>query len=395
MRRWAMYAVLAGMMLHGAVAAAEAGAVERRVDGDSYLAGYCDAVLSREFGLRGGRVWVADGVVRVQAPNLSHDQVKDIERVLGAIEGVKEVHVQRAQWPLDGVPSDAPATTAGGGDAASDTAPVTTAPNAATTPIGAAEGPSWFGRARVFEPLMADPRWPHFFASFTGYQNQPLDKIASVGFGETLAFYRDHGLLGGDWEVGLQAALHAIFDLDADSKDLLNADYMIGPYLAWRRGDWSALVRLFHQSSHLGDEFLLNNPGVVRVNYSFELLEALASWDLDDRFRLYGGAGSVLSFNVEPEGFDPLVLHYGGEFRARNTFLGRRVRPVAGLDVKQWEEFDWSPDLSVRGGVEIAHPRLKDSRLQLLLEFYNGRSPHGQFYVDGIQYYGLGMHFFW
>ena len=30
----------------------------------------------------------------------------------------------------------------------------------------------------------------------------------------------------------------------------------------------------------------------------------------------------------------------------------------------------------------------------LLLEYYNGKSPNGQFYENTIEYFGLGLHFF-
>ncbi len=53
------------------------------------------------------------------------------------------------------------------------------------------------------------------------------------------------------------------FDLSAPSSDLINTDYVVGVPLSWRSGGWSTRVRLYHQSSHLGDEFLLGRPGSI------------------------------------------------------------------------------------------------------------------------------------
>jgi Protein of unknown function (DUF1207) len=64
--------------------------------------------------------------------------------------------------------------------------------------------------------------------------------------------------------------------------ELINADYVIGFPLSYRNGPLSARARLFHQSSHLGDEFLLpQRPElkVTRMNLSFETIELLGAWE--------------------------------------------------------------------------------------------------------------------
>ena len=66
--------------------------------------------------------------------------------------------------------------------------------------------------------------------------------------------------------------------------------------------------------------------------------------------------------------------------------------PIAAVDVQQREENDWSLDLSARAGIQIDGV-LASRKLQLLLEYFRGRSPNGQFYRDKIEYFGLGVHF--
>jgi len=85
-------------------------------------------------------------------------------------------------------------------------------------------------------------------------------------FGLASGFFGEAGIS----QIGIQAAVFALFNLDAPSSDLVNADYWIGLPLSYRRGPWSYLIRLYHQSSHLGDEFILGNPGINRVNLSYE-----------------------------------------------------------------------------------------------------------------------------
>jgi hypothetical protein len=61
--------------------------------------------------------------------------------------------------------------------------------------------------------------------------------------------------------------------------------------------------------------------------------------------------------------------------------------------VKNFEENSWSTDVSARAGFEFENLGLGGRKLQLLLEYFNGYSPSGQFYGDKIEYVGLGAHY--
>jgi hypothetical protein len=65
---------------------------------------------------------------------------------------------------------------------------------------------------------------------------------------------------------------------------------------------------------------------------------------------------------------------------------------VAAADLQNRQENKWSLDASVRAGIQI-DGLLLTRNLQILLEYFNGRSPNGQFYKDKIEYFGLGTHF--
>jgi Protein of unknown function (DUF1207) len=49
---------------------------------------------------------------------------------------------------------------------------------------------------------------------------------------------------------------------------------------------------------------------------------------------------------------------------------------------------------SARAGVEFRSAWLAARRLQLVMEYFNGRSPNGQFYDRDIEYFGPGLHFY-
>ena len=248
----------------------------------------------------------------------------------------------------------------------------------------------------LFRPLLADPKEPRFQVSALRVDSDVHDNmVAAVGFGENFGIARWPGRHAKEaWQLNLSAAVFAQFDLDAPSDDLVNADYIVGFPVSYRNDRWSVRARFYHQSSHLGDEFLLRvHPD--RVNLSFESLETLVSYEWE-QWRVYGG-GEYLIFR-EPEELDPGVLHAGIEYRAGEPTwhigtLGA-VRLVGGLDVKSWEQHDWDAAFSLKTGLEFRPQRDTEQRgryWQLLLEFYDGPSPYGQFYTYEVRYWGLGF----
>lgn len=243
----------------------------------------------------------------------------------------------------------------------------------------------------LFDPLIADPRWPHFSVAYQNYiNNNELKNVGATSFGETFPLYSGNAF-GGQWITGIQAAVFAFFNLDAASMDLVNADYWVGIPVAYRKNQFSALFRLFHQSSHLGDEYLLYNK-IDRVNLSFESIDLKLSYDINKAFRIYSGAGYI--FHREPSDLKPSSAQLGFEYKSPDTILGNMIRPVAAVDFKTWEENNWNIDSSTRFGIQLENIEHKKRKVQLMLEYFNGHSPHGQFYERNIEYTGIGIHFY-
>ena len=84
----------------------------------------------------------------------------------------------------------------------------------------------------------------------------------------------------------------------------------------------------------------------------------------------------------------------GVEFYSPWRWLGGALRPVAGVDIENRQASGWNVDLSVRAGIEFENPDFMSRKMMLLFEYYNGKSPNGQFYDETIEYFGLGVQFF-
>ena len=257
----------------------------------------------------------------------------------------------------------------------------------------------------VFCPLVADPKASRSFASLLRHesgdnlQDAELD-IASVGIGDSFGLGRWSGSRPGDGvQFSLTAGVFAQFDLGTSSYDMLNADYVVGLPLTIRNGWFSTRLRVYHQSSHLGDEYLLREPPARqdRENLTFEAVEWLLSAD-GGPLRVYGG-GELL-FHREPEDLGRYVAHGGVEFRPEPRILPLGslggFRFVGAMDVKSSEEQDWEPAVSARAGLEYDRAGGTDvnaRRWGIFAEFYTGPSPYGQFFREKVRLMGLGVHF--
>lgn len=241
---------------------------------------------------------------------------------------------------------------------------------------------------RLFAPLLADPKQPHFFAAWLSVKSPIVSgTVANVGLGEDVAFASGRN---GRWEISVAAGVFSQFNLGTRSIDLINTDFTIGFPLAYRAGAGSLRLKLYHQSSHLGDEFILNtNP--TRVNLSFEAVELLASREFGE-VRAYGGGEYIVRH--EPADLQPGLLHAGVEFRPRSIGLGRG-RMIAAIDAKSSQERKWRVGWSGRVGLEVRVPLQGTAavrRFSVQLQGYTGPAPYGQFYQENVRSLGVGIH---
>jgi Protein of unknown function (DUF1207) len=356
-------AVAASVMV---VPGSAAGAPEARpfAEEDSFLAGYATAVLEREFGLENVDLRVTGGLLELDPDALGDADPEAVRATLAGIRGLRVELAAPGEPVAPAAPPQAPEVVAGTG---------------------------FLPNRPLFDELIADPRWPRFSASLQGYgDDSELDVVFNGNFGATLPVYGFEAA-GGLFQVGVQGGVFSIFDLNSDSFDLINSDFIAAIPFTARFGPWSAQARLFHQSSHLGDEFLLRSR-TDRINLSFEGLDALLSLDLPGEvLRLYGGGGVLV--HSDPD-LDPLSVQAGIEASSPQSVLGDVLFPIAAFDIQSSEETDWQGDYSVRAGVEIRAGLLAERRLQLLLEYFNGRSPNGQFFERDLEYVGTGLYYF-
>lgn len=236
---------------------------------------------------------------------------------------------------------------------------------------------------QAFKPLVADPREARFGIRFQHHQLAGDSFFAAdVALGGYLGL-ASGGRRQQEWELGIQGGVFALFNLDEDSRDLVNTDYWIGLPLSFRRDAWSFRTRFYHQSSHLGDEYILRYRP-QRRNISYEALDFMAAHQWD-QLRIFGGGGYVVH-SVQDQ--DPWQVMYGAEYRRPKT-LGRLNLLLASF-FKHTEDQSWSLKQSYRLGLTMGRG---EREIGVLLAYYSGNSPDGQFYEADLEYAGLELFF--
>jgi len=344
---------------------------------DNYIRGYAASVLEREFHISPSLLTVREGVIYVKGEEIAGVDSGELITALLRIKGVERVEILDAgQSPPKGVSS---------GSYRADRDRTEAIWNDPYNEAGSTKD-------RLFDPLMADPRWPHFSMSYQTYTDDgEFGSVFAASFGETLPLVKGDGPFGGRWQLGIQAAGFIIHDLDTASWDLINEDYRGGVAVYYRKEAWSGLFSIYHNSSHVGDEYLLHN-NVNRVNFSYEAMQAKVSYDISRAYRVYGGVDYM--FSPDPKDLKRWWTQYGAEFRCTQTYFSGLLRPMAGVDIKNRQENDWHSEVSLTAGVKLESEDTLWNKINIMLEYYNGNSPNGQFHESYIEYIALATHFY-
>ncbi|MFB6372421.1 MAG: DUF1207 domain-containing protein [Bradymonadaceae bacterium] len=242
----------------------------------------------------------------------------------------------------------------------------------------------------LFRPLLADMKAPRFSGSFrdvdlqaglAGDGDETEFRAGLVGFGETFGIWslRKPGTCNG-LQVGIFGAVFSQFNFDTLSVNLINSDFQVGLPVTVRWEWFTARLQLYHQSSHIGDEFLLFNQSFPRVDLVYETLELLLSAQ-EAWWRVYAGGGYLVSTFPEMAKWR---LQGGAEVRGPtwrwpSASTTDQWTTVAGADIQSFQLRDWGMTVSAKGGIELIGAR-RLHRVRILAAVSSGYTSYGQFF---------------
>jgi hypothetical protein len=262
----------------------------------------------------------------------------------------------------------------------------------------------WFPQLTVlYPPMIADPRQVMYSVAYRAGDKVVGKKAIAIALGDNFPVYRWLNVFPwcGDLQIGIEAGIWAPFNFEdvphvgGTCCELINTDYLLGIPLDYAVDRWAFRLRIYHISSHLGDEFLVNHPWFLwkRLNPSFEALEFLTSCQVTRYIRLYGGAGVILhsdkSFPMKTGYFE-----YGAEARWWPTrFCYQRLYGAFffAVDVQNWQVRDWNFDWTVKGGYEISKLQGVGRKMRVFASYHDGYSYEGQFFLLKTRYGEFGF----
>jgi hypothetical protein len=258
----------------------------------------------------------------------------------------------------------------------------------------------WFPQmTELFQPLVADPRQATYAVGWRSGDRVCGCKAVDISLGDDFPIYRWLDLfLGGDLQIGIDAGIWSVFNMDpypdiAGGSELVNTDFYVGVPLTYARDAWSFRFRGYHISGHLGDEFLVNHPGFVRVNPSIEAIDLFASYQATDEIRIYAGQGVYVHSDPSFK-WKPLYIEYGTEVR----FLGSKFHKqklygtcFIALNWRNLQQLDWNFDGTYLFGYEFSKLQGIGRKIRFFIEYHHGYSLEGQFAKERTRYFEYNL----
>lgn len=249
----------------------------------------------------------------------------------------------------------------------------------------------WFPVGGGFRSPVADPSEPRVYMSRLSVKRDAGEfSGAKAGIGYDFGLLRRQGEKPDDgWQLSAFGSIDSLFNLDLPGDALVNTDYRLGLPLTWRRGNFSARTRAYHQSSHLGDELILGGNAPRRIELSFETVDFLAAWQFGG-WRAYAGGAYV--WRSSTPAYEGSTAHLGFDYvGSRGIIFGGRL--TGGVDVKWLEQADWRSGVSAKLGLMVGRYSPDRRGFTIFLEAYDGYAPFGQFFVEDVRYSGVTLQF--
>jgi Protein of unknown function (DUF1207) len=187
--------------------------------------------------------------------------------------------------------------------------------------------------------------------------------------------------------LGMGSQVYGRFSLNDPKSALISNDWVVGLNATAALQAWALTLELYHESSHLGDEYGDRFPA-DRLDWTREVLAGWASYTLGV-WRLTAGGSYVLDDELRlPAGGGSLGLDFHG--RSRSLMAGQ-VRPVGGIFLEGEQATKWRISTSAKLGVAFGTRQRHDISIGLIV--HNGLSTQRQFFRQESQYVGMELRF--
>jgi Protein of unknown function (DUF1207) len=201
----------------------------------------------------------------------------------------------------------------------------------------------------MYHSYLAGPKEPRINALWLRDQNGKLNWETQLGGRVGLLRNGEYTAINPNgWQVDLEGAAQTRVLPEGDS-DLEAVDFRVGVLLTRRQGVWSGKTGYYHVSAHLGDEFMLKNPGFVRLNYVRDAWIFGLSRDVNIAGRPDARVYGEYAYAFNHEFGSPSEFQIGTEYSP--LFFGWRGSPFLGVNGMFRQDRDWDAStINIAGG---------------------------------------------
>jgi hypothetical protein len=239
---------------------------------------------------------------------------------------------------------------------------------------------------QAFRRLIADPRHIQLGVSYYRLQGRDSSDVA-LGHSWGMARWYSHEDYW-MWQWNLEAMAYSRFTVGGSVNRFETVDFLANLPISVRHDGFSAKGMLFHDSSHLGDDYI-RRTGDTGFRYSVEGARVIASYEPQPWARVYGGATYLLHTIPSPARW---TLQSGFELTSKDLELSRKypVRVFLAQDLQSRENVQWNLNSRSMLGVTLGFhdvPRY----MRIYVGYFDGHSPYGQFFARREHYADLGV----
>ncbi|MEE8450564.1 MAG: DUF1207 domain-containing protein [Thermoguttaceae bacterium] len=176
------------------------------------------------------------------------------------------------------------------------------------------------------------------------------------------------------WQLDVEAAAMGRLGLEEPSNALQATDYRVGVPWTYGRGNHQVKLAFYHISSHLGDELMLQRPGVPRINYVRDAFVWGHSYYPAKDFRIYGEVG--VAFNVDG-GAKPWEFQFGTEYSPEGP-TGARPRLFWAINAHLRQDVDYGGNITFQVGLQWRGT--SGNRMRFGMQYFTGKSDQYEFF---------------
>jgi hypothetical protein len=189
--------------------------------------------------------------------------------------------------------------------------------------------------------------------------------------------------------LGFGTQVYGRFSLGDRKSALISNDWVVGLNTSASLGAWTLTGEIYHESSHLGDEYG-DRFGVSRLDWTREVASAWVSYGAG-RIRVLGNLNYVL---IDELDLDRPGAALAVDFQGRpiGTVLGGSLRAVGGVFFDGAAATSWRISSSAKLGVVLASP-VNGREIGIALIAHDGLSTQRQFFRRESRYIGAELRF--